>query len=110
MKVEMYLTARDGSYDAKAVFDDNNVVVKKGAKIRMTFADHVRGGRSAKKYRDDSTVVDENGITKQDCSFTSPSTAAQFVMGSSVNGWSAWHIDKKTNLKKYVEQQEKTNG
>lgn len=103
MKTEMYLTARDRNYNAKAIYDDGEVVVKKGSLLRTTFADHVRGGNAAKKFREDPDIVGVDGITKKDCAFSSPSTAAQFVMGSSVNGWTAWHVDKKTTLRKYVD-------
>ena len=67
----------------------------------------------AKRCRNDATIVDETGITLKDCTFSSPSTAAQFIMESSINGWEAWHIDKKTSLKKYIngmEQDFKTMG
>lgn len=104
MKVALYLNARDGGYNAKATYDGAKVAVLKGSKIRLSFANHVRGGKTAKKYRDNPLFVDTNGFTLDDCVFESPSTAAQFVMGSSVNGWTAWHIDKKTTLKKYVEE------
>lgn len=103
MKVEIYLSAKNGNYNAIGTFEEGCVVVKKGSQLRMSFAEHIRGGKTAKKYREDSAVVDQSGITLKDCCFKSPSTAAQFVMGSSVNGWEAWHVDKKTNLKKYIE-------
>lgn len=103
MKVSIFLTARNGDYSASALYEDGKVTVLKGSLIRMSFADHIRGGRTAKKYRDDPSVVDDNGIVKKDCVFSSPSTAAQFVMGSSTNGWHSWHVDKKTSLRKYVD-------
>lgn len=103
MKFEIYLKAKDDSYDASAIYEDGEITVKKGSRIRMQFAAHVRGGKAAKKYREDPSIVDEAGITKKECKFSSPSTAAQFIMGSSVNGWTAWHIDKKTNLKQFIE-------
>ncbi|MCD8148192.1 MAG: DUF4357 domain-containing protein [Clostridiales bacterium] len=103
MKVSIFLTARDGGYNATALYEDGKITVQKGSLIRMSFADHIRGGRIAKQYRNDPSVVDEKGIVKKDCMFSSPSTAAQFVMGSSTNGWTAWHVDKKTSLRKYVD-------
>ena len=104
MKVEMYLIARDGTYNATATFDDGKVIVKRGSLLRMTFASHVHGGRIVKRLRADTSILNEAGITQKDCEFNSPSTAAQFVMGSSVNGWTAWHVEKKTNLRKYLEE------
>ena len=103
MKIEIYLTARDGSYDAHAIYEDGLITIKKGSKIRLSFAQHVRGGKIAKRFLDDRDVVNLDGITQKECSFNSPSTAAQFVMGSSVNGWTAWHVDRKRNLKQYVD-------
>ena len=106
MKTEMYLRGRNDQYNAIAVYEDGTVTVKKGSVIRMSFADHIRGGKTAKEIRNDPAIVDENDIVKKDCVFSSPSTAAQFVMGSSINGWEAWHIDKKTTLRKLVDSQE----
>ena len=57
----MYLRGRDGQYNAEAVYEDGIVTVKKGSLIRASFADHVRGGRVAKRYRDDPEVLGKNG-------------------------------------------------
>lgn len=109
MRIKIYLIARNKSYDATAVYEDGKTIVEKGSKLRMSFANHVRGGQTAKRYRKDSSFVNEDGITIKDCEFSSPSTAAQFVTGVSVNGWVAWHVDKKTTLKQYVESHKKEN-
>lgn len=103
MKIKIYLIAKSDSYHATAIYENGNVTVEKGSKLRMSFANHVRGGKVAKRCRENPDYVNEDGITIKNCEFSSPSTAAQFVMGSSVNGWTAWHVDKKTNLKQYVE-------
>lgn len=110
MKVKVYLISKSDSYNAVAVYENGKVTVKQGAKLRMPFANHVRGGQTAKKYRENPDFVNENGVTIKNCEFLSPSTAAQFVMGSSVNGWKAWHVDKKTTLKQYVERYKEENG
>ena len=105
MKVSVYLKTRDGSCEANAIFEGEKITVLKGSKVRKAFAEHIRGGKTAKLLRNDTGVVNESGIVLKDCVFSSPSTAAQFVMGSSVNGWIAWHVDKKTNLKDYLAKQ-----
>lgn len=107
MKVTIFLTARDGSYNATALYEDGKVTVQEGSLIRLSFASHIRGGRISKRYRDDPSVVGNDGKVKKDCVFSSPSTAAQFVMGSSTNGWTAWHVDKRTSLRKYVDDNTK---
>lgn len=99
MSIEVYLTSKDQSYDAKGTYTEDFFIVKKGSKIRLDFADHIRGGRKAKSFRHDPKVVDNEGNVLKDCEFGSSSTAAQFVTGSSTNGLMAWHVDKKTTLK-----------
>lgn len=83
MSIEVYLTSKDASYDAKGTYNEESFVVKKGSKIRLEFAEHIRGGRKAKSYRMDPNIVDSEGIVLKDCEFGSPSTAAQFVTGRS---------------------------
>lgn len=102
MDLLLYLRTRDQTCDAKAKYNKKTIIVLKGSQIRLSFANHVRGGKTAKRYRSDPEYVDVNGIVINDCIFNSPSTAAQFVTGSSVNGWEAWHVNKKTSLKDYM--------
>lgn len=102
MSIEVYLKTRDGRCDASAIYNGESIIVLKGSRIRTSFANHIRGGKTAKNFREDTSVVNEDGIVLKDCTFKSPSTAAQFVMGSSVNGWTAWHVDKKNSLKDYL--------
>lgn len=101
--IDIYLKARNGNYDAKGKYNEGEIIVIKGSKIQMDFAEHIRGGKTAKKYREDANFVNTDGIVLKDCVFSSSSTAAQFVTGRSTNGKLAWHLDKKTTLKKYLE-------
>lgn len=103
MKFEIYLVAKNREYEAQGVFDNGSIIVKKGSKIRKGFSAHIRGGTLARSYRNNPDYVNENGVTLKDCIFNSPSTAAQFVMGTSINGWKVWHVDEKTNLRQYIE-------
>lgn len=102
MSIDVYLSSKDHSYDAKGTYSERILIVKKGSKIRSNFAEHIRGGNNAKSFRDNPMFVDADGNVLVDCMFSSPSTAAQFVTGSSTNGYTAWHVDKKTTLKKYL--------
>lgn len=101
--MKIYLKGRNDSYDATAEYEDGKIIVLKGSKIQMDFAEHIRGGRLAKKFRENSEYVDTNGIVIKDCEFSSASTAAQFVSGRSTNGLVAWKVEKKTSLKDYLE-------
>jgi hypothetical protein len=56
----------------------------------------------AKRYLNDNNFVDENGIVLKDCSFNSPSTAAQFVTGSSRNGYLVWKTKDGKKLKDII--------
>ena len=101
----IFLTARNDTYNAKAEYDNGIITVLPGSRIRLDFASHIRGGRKALSYRNDPEYVDKNGIVLKKCAFSSASTAAQFVTGRSVNGLQAWHVEKKINLKEWLENQ-----
>ena len=102
MKTNMFLKARNGDYDAHAVYDDGIITVIPGSKIRLEFANYIKGGKKALSYRNNPAFVNDRGIVIKDCVFSGASTAAQFVTGQSTNGLLAWHIDQKTSLKKWL--------
>lgn len=102
MPIEVYLTNRNKSYFAQGSYSEETFIVKKGSKISLDFASHIKGGRKAKSFRDDPTVVDNDGNVLKDCVFGSPSTAAQFVTGRSTNGFISWRVDDHNNLKQFL--------
>lgn len=102
MKIMVTLTQRAGVASATAEYDGKIITVLAGGKISPDFANHIRGGKTAKAYRDNSEYVDKNGNILKNCEFTSPSTAAQFVTGRSTNGYEAWKVEKKLNLGQYL--------
>ena len=104
MLIEVKLHTRGEKIFANGKFDGETFTVLAGGKIRTDFADHIRGGKKAKSYRDNREFVDETGNILKDCIFTSPSTAAQFVTGRSTNGYEAWKVDDKTSLGKYMKE------
>lgn len=104
MLIEVKLHTRGEEIFANGKFDGKIFTVLAGGKIRTDFADHIRGGKKAKSYRDNREFVDEAGNILKDCTFTSPSTAAQFVTGRSTNGYEAWKVDTKTSLDKYMKE------
>lgn len=102
MRIEVYIKSRNGNFEAKGIFEDGKLIVRKGSKIELSFADHIRGGKMARSYRDDPAFVDAEGNVLKDCEFGSPSTAAQFVTGRSTNGYKKWFVKEKTSLSKYL--------
>lgn len=104
MDIKVTIAPRNASCYAEAEYSENAFTVKKGGRINLDFAAHIRGGKIAKKYRNDPAYVGKDGTIIKDCVFTSPSTAAQFVTGRSTNGYDAWKVDSKTNLGKYLSE------
>lgn len=65
--------------------------------IRHT--DKFRGAKTIVKNRENSVV---DGKTVIDMHFKSPSTAANFVTGSSTNGLTAWKTEDGKTLKEFL--------
>ena len=89
MKVKVALKQRTTEVHAEAVYEGETITVLPGGIISDDFADHIRGGRKAKSFRENPEYV-KNGKILKECVFTSPSTAAQFVTGRSTNGYEAY--------------------
>ena len=89
MKIEVYL--KDRYSDAKGVFDTvtKETVVHKGSKVStvLSTSPTFTGINKIKKLRMNTV---EKGILKEDISFKSPSSAANFVTGHSKNGYDTW--------------------
>lgn len=92
-----YLT-RSGCY-VKGVYNKNNnkfTILREGKIIKESSPSYVH-----KIFRDEKVKTvsfEQNGflILKQDISFTSPSSAAEFCIGNTSNGWIEWK-DKDGN-------------
>lgn len=104
MTISLFLKSRDNVFNAEAVYENGTVTVKKGSHVNTIFANHIRGGKKAKSYLEDRQYVDENGLVKKDCTFQSPSTAAQFVTGSSRNGYLVWKTKEGKKLQEVIKR------
>ena len=98
MKLELHTKSRDNLYEAKAIYKDGEVTVKKGSRINLKFGKGFKPSTLIKEKMNDRTIVDNNGIVMKDVSFSSLSTAASFVTGRVSNGMITW----KTPDGKYV--------
>lgn len=104
MKVKVTLKQRTTDVFAEAVYEGDTITVLPGGKISNDFANHIRGGKTAKSYRENPEYVDGEGNILKKCEFTSPSTAAQFVTGRSKNGYEAWKVEEKKSLGDYLKE------
>lgn len=102
MNLNITLSNRRNTYFAEGVFDGKKVIVISGGKVFPVFSKCIRGGKKALSYRKNTEYVGKDGSILKDCIFTSPSTAAQFVTGRSVNGYNAWKVADKKTLGEYL--------
>lgn len=100
MNVKIYLRSKKNDIDATAVFDTETkeVTVKKGSQVSRYIgqSEKFRGAASVEKQRAESV---EGIKVIKDVVFKSPSTAANFVTGTSTNGWVAWKSEKGESIK-----------
>lgn len=97
------LVARNNSYAAKAEINlqTRTTIVLKGAKISERISlGSFRSAKSVEKLRLSGCIKD--GVLQYDLSFKSPSTAANFVTGTSTNGMLAWKNEEGKNLKSLI--------
>ncbi len=100
--IDVFIKKTD--FSAKGVYSDGKIVVKKGSTINPLFASYIKGISFAKKCRADKGIVDSMCKVIKDCEFPSPSTAAQFVMGQSRDGYDAWKVEEGKSLGQYLEE------
>lgn len=98
--IELHTISRDNLYEAKALYVDGKVTVKKGSRINIRFGKGFKPSNAVKEMLDDHTLYDEEGVLLRDVQFETLSTAASFVAGRTSNGMITW----KTNDGKYVRE------
>lgn len=101
----LFLKSRNGSFCATATYEEGVMTIEPGSRVNCSFANHIRGGRTSMKYRNDRKFVDMDGNVLLPCTFSSPSTAAQFVTGTSRNGYLVWKDRNGTTLKELLGNQ-----
>ncbi len=100
-------TSEDTIFYLSRAIKQYNITIH--AKARQTSEGFVVLAGSIVSPKDDNTIqpgvkekrknakVDENHILQEDVLFSSPSSAAMFVIGKSANGWTSWKTkDSKT--------------
>ena len=103
LNMKLILKSKQKAHYAEATYDENQTIVLKGSRINPV--DSFPGmSETIKGLRGDNTIVSDDGLLLKDLPFKSPSSAAQFVTGRSVNGYIAWRPDDKMSLKAYLKQ------
>lgn len=104
MNIEITIANKKGRFNAKGIYDGRQVIVQKGGYINPSFSTCIKGGNLSKKYRSDSAFVSDSFEIREDCVFKSPSTAAQFVTGRSVDGYKIWKVSDGKTLEEYLKE------
>ncbi|MBD5099710.1 MAG: DUF4357 domain-containing protein [Clostridiales bacterium] len=99
--IRVVLKSKKELHYAEAIIDDKETLVLKGAKINL-IESFPQMSQALILLRRDRMLVSEDGVLLKDIKFTSPSTAAQFVTGRSVNGYIAWRPNDEISLKEYL--------
>lgn len=107
--IKIVLKSKKKLHYAEATLSDRKTTVLKGARINLVDS-FPQMSQSLLQLRKDRTVVSAEGELLKDITFASPSTAAQFVTGRSVNGYIAWRPNDEMSLKAYLKNKEKVNN
>ena len=99
--MKLILKSKKNLHYAEAEWDGEQIIVLSGSRINPIVA-FPKMSEEIKHMREDQAIVDKQNKLLVDVKFTSPSSAAQFVTGRSVNGYIAWRPDDKMSLKEYI--------
>ena len=102
-KMILILKSKKNLHYAEAEWDGEQIIVLSGSRINPIVA-FPQMSEEIKHMREDRNIVNEQNELVVDVKFTSPSSAAQFVTGRSVNGYIAWRPDDKMSLKEYLKK------
>lgn len=92
--------------EATGRYSDNEFVVYNGSKVRLDLTPSCPSDIKAARETH-ASKIDDKGITKENIYFSSPSAAAGFVAGASINGRTNWKTEDGTTLKQLEEAKAK---
>ena len=101
--MKVILKSKRNTHFATAEYKEGVLTILPGSKINTTLS-YEAMAESIKALRSNTDMVSSDGIVLKKITFSSPSAAAQFVTGRSVNGYISWRIDDKISLKEYRNQ------
>ena len=101
--MKVILKSKKDTHYAVGEYDGQRVTILPDSKINTTLS-YAAMSEKIKLIRNNPEYVSAEGLILKEIEFGSPSTAAQFVTGRSVNGYISWRIDDKISLKDYREK------
>lgn len=101
--MKLYLNSRNGTHSAIAEYDNSGVTVLAGSMINTKLF-YPKMPSFVIEKRENRSIVSKDGKVLVDVTFDSPTAAAQFVTGRSVNGYVVWRPDNKMSLKQWTEE------
>ena len=101
--MKVILKSKKDTHYAVGEYDGQRVTILPDSKINTTLS-YAAMSEKIKLIRNNPEYVSAEGIILKEIEFGSPSTAAQFVTGRSVNGYISWRIDDKISLEDYREK------
>lgn len=101
--MKVILKSKHNLHYAVGDYDGKGIKVLKGSKINPVDS-YARMSIQVKSYRHNPDIISKDGELLQDVCFLSPTSAAIFVTGRSVNGFIAWRVEDEISLKEYRKQ------
>lgn len=101
--MKVILKSKHNLHYATGEYDEGKITVLKGSKINPVIA-FPQMSPMLVQMREDKSFVSAEGVVLSDIMFSSPSSAAQFVTGRSVNGLIAWRPNDEMSLKEYLKK------
>lgn len=90
---------RSKTSQAKGFYDDNGFTVLKGSTLsQKSVPSFTWPEKRTREINEFASMLEGNLVLHTDRTFSSPSTASDFCLGSSNNGWVTWKDDKGQTL------------
>jgi len=103
--MKVFLSSKKKAFSATGEYNPstNEVTVKKGSILSASISGSqtFRSRKSVEKQREG---IVKNNVLQKDMSFNSPSSAANFVTGSSTNGIRVWKTQDGKTIKELLEE------
>lgn len=105
-EIKLYFKSNKGFF-ATAIYSNGKITVLKGSIISKEYSPKLKFAKMVSELRNinsPDSAVNEEGIVTRDVTFSSPSTAAQFVSGNSTNGLLYWKDEFGVSLKNLLDK------
>lgn len=98
--MKFYMKNTKRNVNAILEYKNDKYYLKKGSIVSKDISQALRSNRQVVKRREGN--IDNNYTLIKDVIFSSPSTAGEFVLGTSCNGREKWKSDNGKKLKELI--------